>query len=548
MRQSLLALLCAPAIFAQPLISPRAVVNAASFMAAGLPSGSIPRGAIFTMFGRTLGPDSSPPLAFPLSSTLGGVSIKVIQGNTSVNAIPLFVSANQINAIMPSNAPLGMVSIQVTNGQVQGNFAPVRVVNSSFGAFTFTGAGLGPAAVTNFIAQDSQPFNSPKAPAKPNQVVTLYGIGLGPATFPDNGPPVAGNLPTKTEVFVGGKSASLLYNGRSPCCAGLDQIVFTVPADAPSGCFVPVTVRTEGTISGNTVTIAITPDGSPCSEPNSALTKEIVNGGHFGAVLLSRFSLHEDVGTKTPGDITTDYAVVNLRQETGGTFAFNPLYALPPAGSCTAYTANGNLMGDDTMPLTATTGRYLDAGSSYTGAARTILAPPNPLLMFWQIGKLIPTATNLKDSRVLTPGVSFGFTAPGGADVGPIQVTIPSPPLLTWTNRDQTTNVPRTQPLNINWTGGSASLPVAIIGGNVDLPTNSTSLFFCLAPAGSTSFTVPSYILANVPATRSRPLFSRGIIYIGPMPLAGATTFNASGLDVGVAAATNFTGKTVVFQ
>jgi uncharacterized protein (TIGR03437 family) len=542
-----LALLLAPAAFPQqPLISPRAVLNAASFMAAGLPSGAIPRGSIFTMFGRSLGPDTSPPLAFPLSNTLGGISIKVIQGANSVNAIPLFVAPGQINAIMPSNAPLGMVSIQVTNGQVQGNLAPVRVINSSFGSFTFTGAGLGPVAMTNFITQDSQPFNSPKAPAMPNQVVTLYGTGLGPIASGDNVAPPVGNLPTKTEVFVGGKIAALLYNGRSPCCAGLDQIVFTVPADAPSGCYVPVTVRTEGTISGNTTTMAISPDGSACSEPNSALTKEIINGGRFGAFLLSRFTVHEDVGTLTVGDVTTDYAVVNLRQETGGTFAFNPLFALPPAGSCTAYTANGNLMGDDTMPLTATTGKYLDAGAMYAGAGRVIMAPPNPLLMFWQIGKFIPNATNLKDSRVLLPGASFNFSAPGGADVGAFQGMIPSPPLLTWTN--QPTNVNRTQPLTINWTGGSSSLPVAIIGGNVDLPTNSTSLFFCLAPAGANTFTVPAYILGNIPATRFKPLFSRGIIYVGPMPLAGATTFTATGLDLGVAAATNFSGKSVIFQ
>src|ERR1700736_4376131 len=252
MRLSVLASLTfflAPTAFAQPQISYRGVLNAASFMAAGLPGGSIPRGSIFTMFGRNLGPDSSPPLAFPLSNTLGGISIKVIQGATSVNAIPLFVSPGQINAIMPSNAPLGMVSIQVTNGQVQGNMAPVRVINSSFGSFTFTGAGLGPVAMTNFITQDSQPFNSPNAPAKPNQVVTLYGTGLGPIASGDNVAPPVGNLPTKTEVFVGGKTAGILYSGRSPCCAGLDQIVFTVPPDAPSGCYVPVTVRTEGSIS-----------------------------------------------------------------------------------------------------------------------------------------------------------------------------------------------------------------------------------------------------------------------------------------------------------
>jgi hypothetical protein len=32
------------------------------------------------------------------------------------------------------------------------------------------------------------------------------------------------------------------------------------------------------------------------------------------------------------------------------------------------------------------------------------------------------------------------------------------------------------------------------------------------------------------------------------MPLAGATTFNATGLDFGVAAATNFSGKSVIFK
>jgi uncharacterized protein (TIGR03437 family) len=97
------AALHSSAVAQQPLISARGIFNAASFMPAGLPGGSIARGSLFTIFGARLGPGTSPGLAFPLSTTLGGVSIQVTQGTTTVAAIPVFVSANQINAIMPSN-------------------------------------------------------------------------------------------------------------------------------------------------------------------------------------------------------------------------------------------------------------------------------------------------------------------------------------------------------------------------------------------------------------------------------------------------------------
>jgi|CZKS01.1.fsa_nt_gi hypothetical protein len=41
---------------AQPLIAPRGIVNGASFMAPGLPAGSIAQGSLFTIFGIRLGP------------------------------------------------------------------------------------------------------------------------------------------------------------------------------------------------------------------------------------------------------------------------------------------------------------------------------------------------------------------------------------------------------------------------------------------------------------------------------------------------------------
>jgi uncharacterized protein (TIGR03437 family) len=150
-----IAFLFAGAAAAQT-IYPHGIVNAASFVPPGLPGGGIAQGSVFSIFGKNLGPSSSPSLAFPLSTTLGGVSIKVTQGTNSFSAIPLYVSPGQINALLPSNTPLGMVSMRVTvNGQT-GNPSPIRVVASSLGIFAANQGGLGPGALFNFVTQSNQ--------------------------------------------------------------------------------------------------------------------------------------------------------------------------------------------------------------------------------------------------------------------------------------------------------------------------------------------------------------------------------------------------------
>src|SRR5690349_24924198 len=127
MRRTLVAIaglsLLLPAAFGQvvPAIFNRGVVNAASFLPGGLAGGAIAQGSIFSIFGRRLGPAASPALSFPLQNSLGGVSVRVFQGAASVAAIPVYVSAGQINAIMPSNAPLGTASVQVTFNNLQSN-------------------------------------------------------------------------------------------------------------------------------------------------------------------------------------------------------------------------------------------------------------------------------------------------------------------------------------------------------------------------------------------------------------------------------------------
>ena len=81
-------------LITQPLITPRGIVSAASLTSPGLPGGVIARGSLFSLFGQRVGPAAGISAgAFPLQTTLAGVSIKITQGTTSVDAIPVFVSA-----------------------------------------------------------------------------------------------------------------------------------------------------------------------------------------------------------------------------------------------------------------------------------------------------------------------------------------------------------------------------------------------------------------------------------------------------------------------
>jgi uncharacterized protein (TIGR03437 family) len=199
--------------------------------------------------------------SFPLVTTFSGVSIQVTQGSTTVNAIPSYVSAGQVNAIMPSNAPLGWSSVWVTFSG-KSNPSPVYIVHDSPGIFTFTGTGIGPQRCQNAQSDGSLVNNSNQASAVPGQTEQIYLTGLGPVAAPDNQAPPAGNLSTLAEVW-GGVSASVDYCGRSPSCSGLDQIDFGVPANAPQGCWVPVSVRTLHTTLSNFASLAIGPNAGP---------------------------------------------------------------------------------------------------------------------------------------------------------------------------------------------------------------------------------------------------------------------------------------------
>ena len=546
MRRLLVSLVLGQAVCsAQPFIYLHAVYNAASSLPFGIPAGTIAQGSIFSIYGRNIGPATGVQASsFPLSNTLSNVSVTVTDGITMLNAIPVYVSASQVNAIMPSNAPTGTVSVRVVVNNARSNSVPVRVGPNSLGLFTVPGTGAGPGVIFNYVSQTNQPLNSLQTPAKPGQIVTLWGTGLGPVTA-DNVQPTAGNLPVTVEVFVGGAAAAKSYSGRSPCCAGDDQIVFQIPNKAPSGCWVPVSVRVAGTVVSNTVTMAITADGSSCVAGASKPAKAFMQGGKIGLLAPLRSDITQ-AAPNSPLNLRGDFLVARFSQEKGGTFAFNPLVALPPAGTCTAYSGSGDWFTNANLPNLAPEVRALDAGGgTVSGGSKsaTYGAAFSPLTLGF-LGASNPANPTKGDTSLLAPG-SFNIQIAGGADVPSFKTPFTMISPVSWTNQDQITTVDRTAGFTVTWSGG-AGQTMAVVGGNVDLPNNASGVFVCMAAPGASSLTVPPLVLSNLPPGRGNPHYSKGTVFL----VSGGTvnTFTAGGVSQGLLIPIYVSGKAVAIQ
>ena len=533
-----------------PLIAYRGIFNAASQMPAGLPGGAIARGSIFTITGKSLGPDSTPDLGDPFDTVLGGVSITVTQGPTTVNAIPVALSAGSINAIMPSNAPLGIVTLRITYNNARSNPMPVRVVDTQFGLFTANGAGNGPAAAQNDNGDGTTTSNTLQSPAFPGQTVYLSGTGLGPIASDTSANPDPSNLTVQTEVFVGGVNAGVVSNGRrSP---GADQVGFVVPDGAPLGCWTPVYVRTGGTAVSNFATISISADGSPCAEPNNVLSSALINGGNIGSYAAARLNVRHDAGVRTPRDATTDLLGAYQAQEVAGAANFNPMFSLPPAGSCTVYTVRGDLTSDYgaiIAGMTPPTGMGLDGGAvTLTGnkGTKTAQSGPYPGMSAIQLGGAIPSLAITNQPFFDSGGVTLGIA--GGNDIGNASVDSSAPQPFTWSNRDQILEVTRASGLTLAWTGGDPASSVFAVVAGADMPANASAVALCIVAPGGTSFKIPADVLANLPATRARAIQSRGAVYLGQWNLASPTGVSAAGLDFGALIPIFTSGKTVSFK
>ena len=252
------------------------VTNAASRIPAGFPSYGIAQGAVFAVIGTGVGQDPPVQATFPLptSDGLAGVSVQVAVGSTTVDAIMVFVSANEVDAILPSNTPLRHRN---SHGKQQrcGRHRDITVVRSAFGIFTLVPGGFGSALAFTTSGDGTPSLVSPLQPVRQARRLRWRAPALVrlPATKPRAAPPIF--LPLLSLYGFGSTQVPVVSAGRGACCSGIDPtypipqgvagwdlISFVVP-DGVSGCTVTVAVQIGNMIS-NIPSIAIAGGNGLC--------------------------------------------------------------------------------------------------------------------------------------------------------------------------------------------------------------------------------------------------------------------------------------------
>jgi uncharacterized protein (TIGR03437 family) len=238
------------------------VLNGASFAAGNatsFPLGTVAPGEIVSIFGSAIGPAT--PQGLQLTSA-GSVSTSLAGVTVSFDGIPaplLYVSATQINAVVPYGLTAATSQMTVTyKGQSYGAIVlPVAAAVPAI--FTADQSGHGQAAVLN---QDGT-LNSITNKAARGSVITFFVVGAGimSPNVPDgsvsSGPvlPVPA-LPVK--VSIRGVDATVQYAGAAPTyVSGLLQVNVFVPTSIDFGNLVPLMLSVGSFSSQFDVTIAV---------------------------------------------------------------------------------------------------------------------------------------------------------------------------------------------------------------------------------------------------------------------------------------------------
>ncbi|MBM3760263.1 MAG: hypothetical protein FJW36_08460 [Acidobacteria bacterium] len=544
-------LLMAVCAFGQPVITYRGVLNAASLAPPGLPNGGLGRGGVFTIFGTNLGPTTPATVsAFPLTPTFNGVNITVAQGGISVSAIPIFVSAGQVNAILPSNTPLGTCSMRISFGGRTSPPVAVEVVENGPGIFAISSGGFGPGVVQNFNTTADQPVNSLDTSAARGQVITIWATGLGRVPFGDNVAPTAQDVEAPVTITIGERDAVRLYAGRSPCCAGVDQIVVRVPEDAPQGCYVPVRVKAGSGVS-NTVTMAIAATaGARCSDAFNPFTDLIRNSRRQGMIWLDRTQLQVDTHVTTVEQNTIDSMRAYFWNRPASSFVFDPLFSYPPPGTCMVQQTSGNVFRGAALRGVAAASSALDAGSAirlstpFAGETEAAGVTVPQAGYSGTVGSLRANdgVGQLRLDFPNTVTVSYDG-AIGSTTVQPNQTN-----LFAWSGRANLDRIRRSVNTRIPFTPNDFNATSELSLVAYSAVHNATTAITCVAAPGVSEFILSPDLLANLPPSFGRPDGSLAMIGIGVVPLTRAVPFSSSGLDGGLLLFSQWQTKAVYIQ
>jgi hypothetical protein len=439
----------------------------------------------------------------------------------------------------------------------------VQVVPSSFGIFTINEAGNGQGVFTTGENRTIE-YTSPAAPG---EVLNIWGTGLGAIQGSDSQPPAAGNVGSQIlTVYVGGVEVAAAYHGRSPCCSGVDQIQFQVPASA-SGCNIPVAVRI-GTVVSNFASIAVASPGHACIDPDGISASDFPNLAALGSIATGYVGLSRLIDSQVQTEdffpfttstvtFTEDYGYTNFEKYPYSSFSLTelPLQILN-FGACSVYTFDQG----QTAPFQVATptlnldpGDALDAGAAImingpNGREQIAPLPPMPPAGIGNYGADLGESSG-SNPLFLTPG-SYNVSGIGGKDVGPFSVSVQMPQQLVWTNQSSMNTITRANGVTVTWSGADPNGYVIISGISFSASGIGSAGFNCTARAADNQFTVPAIVLLALPPNAINE--SDGVNTSDASLQVGIATrpvmFSATGLDLALTVASFSISQSVNYQ
>jgi uncharacterized protein (TIGR03437 family) len=567
-RISIMLCVLASACLAQdPRIDASSVSNAGSYVASSYPNGGVSHGGMFIVKAAAgsgaLGA-CGVKLAdrFPIATSMNGTSMKITMGGSSFDVPMIYVVAcsgtDQLAGIVPSSVPPGVGTLTVTYNGRSGS-APITVVDRTPGFFTINQGGTGTAIIQNYNSATDLVINTLATAAKPGQVVIAWGTGLGPDGHSDVDPPQPTNLSVNLELYVGGKLANVAYKGRSGCCAGIDQIVFTVP-DGLDGCYVPVVAKIGNAVS-NFTTMSVSASGGVCSDAGGLSASDIQtaqrnNKIRLGVLDLVRADIELMTGTNTGVVTRYDQASAVFSDFTYSELIGMPVREVSTPGSCTVWRGNAN---DAVLnrPSILAPHINLDAGTiTVSGAAGSSAVNYRGDYYSALLGTAAssePQSGTGPTSGFLEPG-SFTLSSPGGGPVpgGKLigafnaQIAVPAPPQFE--NRFSVGEVPRAQGVTVNWSGVDAGALVQIRGVSAPNDPGAPAVtFFCVEKASAGQFTIPPSVLLSLPASGLSTAATGSALGLS-VGVTGVARFTAPGVDAGLLRYSSLVGRSVSFQ
>jgi uncharacterized protein (TIGR03437 family) len=201
-----------------PAVAPSITIFGFQNAAGGKASGQISPAEVISIYGQKIGPSSAmtaAPINGSYPATLGGVQVTINGANIPL----LYVSATQINAVVPMGAPIGAATVQVINGTTSSPNFSAQVVSSL------------PQAFAGVLNQDGT-LNSQTNPATAASIITFYATGWQSNFYPLTD----GQVATKASdvcpcLMVSPSNATILYAGAAPgIVAGVTQFNVMLPA------------------------------------------------------------------------------------------------------------------------------------------------------------------------------------------------------------------------------------------------------------------------------------------------------------------------------